>query len=91
MNCPIWVPIAVSMRSRSSSGCRISRLKNSITPTTVYPSRIGNPRAACKPSRAAAGARGKFRSVTTSGIHAGSPLAHTRPGSPTPAGTPSVW
>ena len=83
-NSPIWLPTLVSIDSRSSSGARISRLKNSITLSTSPRSRIGNPNAACRPSRAATCARGKLVSCTTSGIQAGSPLAQTRPGSPTP-------
>ena len=47
------------------------------------PSLIGNPNAPCRPSRAATAARGKLESRTTSSIQAGSPLRHTRPGSPT--------
>ena len=36
------------------------------------------------PARGALDARGKFGSASTSAIHAGSPLAHTRPGRPSP-------
>ena len=71
--------------SRPGSGCRTSRLKNSATPSTSPPRRMGNAKAACSPSAAASGARGKFASHTTSGIQQrASPLLHTRPGSPTP-------
>ena len=86
-SCP---PTAVSIDSSSSSGCRISRLKNSITPRTSAPRRMGNPNAACSPTRAATGPRGKFESVVTSGIQAGCRLAHTRPGSPTPRVEPRL-
>ena len=85
-NMPIWLPMVVSIESRSASGGRISRLKNSITLSTSPRSRMGNPNAAWSPSRAATGARGKFSSCVTSGIHTGSPFAHTRPGSPVPRG-----
>ena len=40
--------------------------------------------AACSPAFTALGARGKFASAPTSTIQAGSPLTHTRPGSPSP-------
>ena len=84
MNMPIWLPTVVSIDSSSASGSRISRLKNSMTLSTSPRSRTGNPNAAWRPSRAAIAARGKFVSWTTSGIQAGSPVAQTRPGRPTP-------
>ncbi len=84
MNMPIWLPTVESIESRSASGSRISRLKNSMTLSTSPRSRTGKPNAAWRPSRAAMPARGKFASCTTSGIHAGSPLAQTRPGRPMP-------
>ena len=89
-NCPIWLPIIDSWSSRSWSGSRISRLKNSSTPSTMPPSLIGKPKAPWSPSRAATGPRGKFVSRTTSSIQTGSPLRHTRPGSPT-ARSKCVW
>ena len=55
-----------------------------MTPRMSLPTTIGKPKAPCRPSRAAARARGKLASLTTSGIQAGWPLAQTRPGSPTP-------
>ena len=48
------------------------------------PCRIGSPKAACRPTRSATGARGKFASRVTSGIQAGWREDHTRPGRPTP-------
>src|SRR5205814_1869722 len=54
------------------------------TPSTLSPRTIGNPNAPCSPSRPAISARGKFVSATTSRIQAGSPVAQTRPGRPTP-------
>ena len=89
-NWPIWLPTAPSISSSSSSGCRISRLKNSSTPITSSETWTGKPRAPCSPSRSATAARGKLESRTTSGIHAGRPLVHTRPGSPTPGGNTVV-
>ena len=46
MNCPIWLPIESNMSNNSGSSFRISRLKNSITPITCSPERIGNANAA---------------------------------------------
>ena len=60
-NRPIWLPMLVSIDSRSSSGARISRLKNSITPRTSPRSRMGNPNAAWSPSRAAIGGAREIR------------------------------
>ena len=68
--------------SSRSSGSRTSVEKNSITPTTPRGLRSGKPKAAWKPLRRAASARGKFESSGVSTIHAGSPVASTRPGSP---------
>ncbi len=44
MNWPIWLPMVPSMLSSSVSGSRISRLKNSMTPTTSPCTEIGNPK-----------------------------------------------
>ena len=55
-----------------------------MTPSTSRSSTTGNPNAACRCSRAAAGARGKFSSLSTSGMNAGRAAAQTRPGRPTP-------
>src|SRR5262245_5953302 len=82
-NRPTWFPTLVSVDSRSSSGARISLLKNSSTLCTCPRSRIGNPKAEWSPSRSAMEARGKFGSRTTSGIHTGCPVLQTRPGRPT--------
>src|SRR6476620_7449710 len=76
--------MVASMLSSSRSGSLISRLKNSITPKTSLPRRMGKPKAACSPSRWAMAARGKFSSGTTSEMYSGSTLDHTRPGSPKP-------
>ena len=73
-----------SIDRRSSSGVRISRLKNSMTLCTSPRSRIGKPNAPCSPSRAAIVARGKFASRTTSWIQTGCACVHTRPGRPMP-------
>src|SRR6266498_2486847 len=51
--------------NKSSSGSRISGLKNSITPPTSPPRRMGKPKAPRSPSRAATPARGKLPSATT--------------------------
>ena len=48
-------------QQRLASGCRISRLKNSITPITWSPMTIGKPNARVQPSMAAADARGNSR------------------------------
>ena len=90
MNMPISLPTADSIESRSSSGSRISRLKNSSTLSTSPWRRMGNPNAACSPSRAAIGARGKFVSFVTSGIHAGWRDVQTRPGRPRPGANVQV-
>ena len=55
-----------------------------MTPSTSPRRRMGKPNAACSPSRAARGARGKFLSCTTSGIQMDCAAAQTRPGRPTP-------
>ncbi len=81
---PTWLPMALIIASRSGVGSRMSRLKNSITPSTLGPRRIGRPKAAWSPTRSAIGARGKFESHVTSGIQTDSPESHTRPGRPTP-------
>ena len=47
-------------------------MKNSTTPTIPRGLRSGKPNAAWRPERRAASARGKFRSVGVSTIHAGS-------------------
>ena len=62
----------------------MSRLKNSITPSTSLPRRIGSANAREGRRGPPPRARGKFASPTTSGIHAGRPESQTRPGSPTP-------
>src|SRR5436190_5473069 len=84
-NWPIWLPRLASVSSRSSSGTRSSRVKNSIAPRTRCPLRTGKERPAWSPASAAARARGKFGSTRTSSIHAGSPVATTRPGRPSPS------
>src|SRR5215510_12099515 len=55
MNWPIWLPSVAIRLSSSSSGSRMSWLKNSITPKTSLPSKMGTPKAACNTSRAAFG------------------------------------
>src|SRR5438093_10799595 len=47
------LPISAISWSRSSSGGRISGLKNSRTPRIWVPRRIGAPKAACRPERMA--------------------------------------
>src|SRR5947208_8326010 len=83
---PTWLPTVASMSSRAGSGSRTSRPKNSITPTIAPATTNGKPIPVCRPSRSAIGERGKLSSTTTSVIHAGSRLAQTRPGRPTPGG-----
>ena len=83
-NWPIWLPTVASIARSSSSGRAISRLKNSSTPRTCSPRRMGVPRAPRSPSWLATFARGKLSSAETSGMKAGRRLSHTRPGRPTP-------
>ena len=81
---PIWSP-RLSMVARSSaSTSRGSAVKNSIAPSRPLALRMGKQKAACRPARRAASARGKLSSAVTSGIQAGSPVCHTRPGRPSP-------
>src|SRR5215212_10068011 len=61
-NCPISAPIGVIISNNASSGCAVSRLKNSITPTTSVPTRIGKPKPLRSPSREIPTIRGNFRS-----------------------------
>ena len=81
---PIWEPRLLIVSSRSSSSSRGAETKNSITASRPVVPRTGNAKPEHSPAAAAAAARGKPPSAATSGIHAGSPLAHTRPGSPSP-------
>ncbi len=60
MNMPIWLPIVAIIASSSASGARISRLKNSMTPSTSPRRLRGNPNAPWSLQRAATAARGKF-------------------------------
>ena len=70
-NRPIWLPTLVSIESRSSSGARISRLKNSMTLCTSPRSRIGKPNArAVLRARQSSRAENSCR-ATTSGIQTG--------------------
>ena len=63
----------------------MSRLKNSITPRTSPSRSIGMAKALCRPTRAGDGAaREVVVPAWMSGIHAGWPAAHTRPGRPVP-------
>jgi hypothetical protein len=57
MNWPIWLPIAESVASCSSSRSRVSRLKNSTTPRGSVSRRIGKITPPCSPAFAAAEAR----------------------------------
>ena len=82
MNWPIWLPIERVLCTSSSSGARLSRLKNSMMPRTSLPNRIGNAKAPRSPAFAASGALRKLASRVTSVIQAGSPLASTRRSSP---------
>ena len=52
---PICAPTVPRVRTRSSSGCRMSRLKNSITPSTSFPRSMGIAKALRRPTRAAIG------------------------------------
>ena len=67
-----------------SSGSRISRLKNSITPSMPPLSSTGNPNALCNPSLAATAARGRLSSRRSSRTQTGSLVCQTRPGRPVP-------
>src|SRR2546426_929620 len=51
---------------------------------TSFLSRIGKPKALCRPHRPAIGPRGKFGSARASGIHAGLARSQTRPGRSSP-------
>src|SRR5258707_452564 len=71
----MWPPMLVIIWRSSSSGCRISRLKNSMTPRNSMPLRMGKPTPACSPSLAASGPRVKVPSWVKSAIQVGLPLA----------------
>ena len=75
----------VPIRSMSAgSGSWICALKKSTAPTISPPLSSGSPMPPCSPLWAAAPPRGKLGSAPASRIHTGSPLAHTRPGRPSP-------
>ena len=82
---PMRPPRLVIVASRLASGSRRSFARNSIAPSTPVAPRIGKQNAARRPARAALGPRGKPASARTSAIQAGSPLAQTRPGNPSPS------
>jgi hypothetical protein len=83
-NNPTRLPSTTIEESSSWFGSSSVWVKNSIVPTISPGPRIGKQSAAHRPPRAAAWARGKLASASTSTIHAGSPLDHTRPGRPCP-------
>ena len=85
MNMPISLPTVVSIESSSSSGSRISGLKNSSTLCTSPRRQDRKAKRRVQPLAGGDDARaGSSTSRVTSGIQAGWPLAQTRPGKPTP-------
>ena len=85
-----YTPICAPDRCRASapgpsSGWRMSRLKNSITPSTSPPRSIGMANALRRPTRAAMAARGKLSSCCDVGNPRRLARAQTRPGRPVPA------
>ena len=81
---PMRPPRLFIVASSVSSGSRFPAARNSTAAITSEAPWIGKQNAAASPQRTAIGARGKFGSAPTSTIQAGSPLAQTRPGSPSP-------
>ena len=84
MNCPTWLPIAASTCSCSMSGSRTARSKNSMTPCTSRPTRMGKAIAPCSPTLAAVPARRKRGSELASTSQVGSPHCQTCPTQPCP-------
>ena len=87
MNSPIWLPSVATVRSRSSSGWRSSRVKNSMTPITRRLLRTGNasmPRRSSRALKRSAARRWVVRQV---GNPCGLPSSQTRPGRPAPRGS----
>src|SRR5213594_2364865 len=81
MNWPIWLPIPAITRRAPRSSVRISLLKSAITPVTLRPLVTAKANLVCKPAFAAAAARGESRSLATSRIELGRPVAQTHPAS----------
>ena len=79
-----WVSSGAS--SSGASGRRTSRLKNSMTPRTPEGRRIGNAKAACRPSWAVFRTRSERARRATSFTQIGPPSAQARPGIPMPIG-----
>ncbi len=84
MNWPTWLPIALVIWRRSSSGASTRPDRNSTTPSTCPRKTTGNPNAPCSPTARATGARGRVPWVAKSGSHSAVFDSHTRPGSPAP-------
>ena len=87
--CPTWLPSTRIVASSRSSGSRSSRVKNSITPRRPAGCAAGSrtPRAGRRAGPRRRG--GSSRPAGASTIHAGSPLASTRPGRPSPGASAS--
>ena len=79
---PSWRPIWAMTSSSAGSGAIAAPVKNSSTAITPPSAWIGNANAPRTPRPC----RAKLGSRATSVIHAASPVANTRPGSPTPGG-----
>lgn len=90
---PSWVPICDISRNRAWSTSNVLCVKNSNTATTSLPTRTGKANADLSPAELASRKRKKLPSLVRSAIHAGAPVANTRPGSPTPGWKHniSVW
>src|SRR5713101_4577788 len=81
---PSCTPTCFMIIRIASSGSAFSVWKNSSTPATSRPTRIGKAKAALSPRSCTIRLRGKFVSILTSGTQIGAPPARTRPGRPTP-------
>jgi hypothetical protein len=84
MNWPIWLPIADSVASCSSSRSRTAQLKNSTIPRASVSSRIGKITPPRSPARDAAEPRKNSGSVVASTIQIGFALRQTCPSRPSP-------
>ncbi len=84
MNWPTLAATELIISKRSTSGSRLLRVRNSMTASVRSPTITGHANALCNPCWVALASRGKFLSCDTFDIHAGLPLLHTRPGSPSP-------
>ena len=80
MNCPISLPIAISMFDTVGSGPSARRVKNSSTPKKSWPLGTGKARPQRRPALAARSWRLKFCSCAKSVIQTGCRSCHARPG-----------